>query len=253
MNENMLLGILIILFLIFVFVHRFTSGKPIQRITMEAAMGSLLAGTFFGVVREVLLKRPANNRITLTVILMFFLWYICTKGFSQLFISGSFMNVQGSESSGNERIIDPKNEKISKEAEKKLSAVKKLPEIYQVFLAAIITMLVIILLVSFYAQRNEGSDKHIVNYNIMITCMVILAGFFTFLSRKKLNYEIKIRIMSFTIAFALVFGIFAPVFIFKSFSFASLIITTLIFFVWLTLTFSFSNFASEKTEYINRY
>jgi len=248
MNENILLGLLIFIFVLFIILNRVLAGKPIERIITEAGLGSLLAGTFFGVVREVLLKRPANNKLTMTFILFFFVWYILTKGLSTLFVEGGFKDMTGNLYITDDKNIDDKNEIKSKASIQK----KKLPEIYSVFVAAIITMLVVILLVSFYAQRKEGSDKHIVNYNIMITVMVILAGFFTFMSGKKLDYEIKIKILSYTISFALIFGIFTPIFLFKSFTFTSLILSSLIFFVWLTLTFSISNFVTVKPDYIKR-
>lgn len=251
MNENMLLGLIIIVFIIFIGINRGMSGKPMELVTTEAGLGSLLAGAFFGVVREVLLKRPANFKITLIAILGFFLWYVLTKGLSTLFINSTTMNISTKETAGNESKLEAENEQKSKEIKKE--AKQKLPDIYNVFIAALIILLVVILMISFYAQRKEGADKHISNFNIMVTCMVVLAGFFTFLSKKKLSNEMKIKILSYTIAFAIVFCIFAPVFVFKSFSFVSLIISTMIFFVWLTLTFSFSNFATPTVSYIKRY
>lgn len=253
MDERILLGLLIFIFVLFFILNRVSASKVgikanigfLQAYTTEAGLGSLLAGTFFGVVREILLKRPADNKLTMIVMIGFFMWYILTKSLSTLFISA-----------GSKKMAPALDDNTELKNENKSAAIiqkKKLPDLYNVLVSAIIILLVMILLVSFYAQRKEGSDKHIVNYNILITCMVVLAGFFTFLSGKKLDIDLKIKILSYTISFALIFCIFTPIFITKNFSFTNVIISSLIFFVWLTLTFSFSNFTVDKAEYVNRY
>lgn len=251
--DNALLCGLIVIFIVFFTVSRALKGKPLEKIINEAGLGSLLAGTFFGVVREVLLDRPANPTLTILIMLLFFMWYILTKGLASLFITGSSKDVVNSNIAGGSdaQVID-KNEQKSIKLNKIFKSDNKLPDLYNVFIAAIITLLVVVLMVSFYAQRKEGSDKHIVNYNIMITCMVFIAGFFTFLSGKKIENEVKIKILAYTAAYAVIFGILVPIFVFKSFTFKSLIISSLIFFVWLTLTNSITNFVTPKPEYIKR-
>jgi len=249
MNDNIILGGLIFIFLIFIIINRVSAAKgykTIERITTEAGIGSLLAGTFFGVVREVTLNRPANPKITMIAMIFFFLWYVFTKILADVGVQGGFQNISSKADVGKD-VTDEKDVEKSMKAPE-----KKLPEIYQVFVAAVIIFLVIILMVSFYAQRKEGSDKHIVNYNIIITCFVVLAALFTFISGKKIDAETKIRILSYTVAYAVAFGIFSAVFVFKNFSFNSLVMSSLIFFVWLTLTASFSKFCVEDTEYIKR-
>ncbi len=251
--DNALLGGLIVIFIVFFTISRALKGKPLEKIINHAGIGSLLAGTFFGVVREVLLDRPANPTLTIIVMLMFFIWYVLTKGLASLFITGSSKNIVDSNiASGSDVMVKDKNEEKSIKLKKIFKSENKLPDLYNVFIAAIITLLIVILMVSFYAQRKEGSDKHIVNYNIMITCMIFLAAFFTFLSGKKIDNETKLKILAYSAAYAVIFGILVPIFVLKSFTFKSLIISSLIFFVWLTLTNSITNFVTPKTEYIKR-
>jgi len=247
MNENVLLVLLIILFIIFISINRAMAGSPMERITFEAGIGCLLVGTFFGVVRLTLLKKQPNFRIALMSMIGFFIWYVCTKGLSSLFINSGTMTLTGS-TAGNEDKVEIENEQQS--AEKIQS--QKLPDVYGAFIAAIVILLTITLLIAFYAQKNQNNDKHLVNFLIMMTVLTVLSGMFTTLSGKKISNEMKIKILAYTIAFALVFGVFCPIFVFKNFSFSNLIISTLIFFVWLTLTYSFANFMTEKPQYIER-
>jgi len=249
MNDNIILGGLIFIFLIFFIINRVSAAKgykTVERITTEAGIGSLLAGTFFGVVREVTLNRQANPKITMTVMIFFFLWYVFTKILADVGVQGGFENISSKADVG-------KDLTNVNDIEKSItSPLAKLPEMYKLFISAVIMFLVIILIVSFYAQRKEGSDKHIVNYNIIITCFVVIAALFTFISGKKIDSETKIRILSYTVAYAVAFGIFSAVFVFKNFSFGSLVMSSLIFFVWLTLTASFSKYCVEDTEYVKR-
>jgi len=249
MDNKLLLGGLVAIFVVFLIINRVSAKlgyKPIEKITTEAGIGSLLAGTFIGVVREVLLKRQPDQNLSMIVMIMFFMWYVLTKGLAVLFVEGGFENLKGKPPQGQSQVDNKKEDAV------KSVQPPPLPEMYQVFVVAIIIFLVIILIVSFYAQRKEGSDKHIVNFNIIMTFLVILAGFFTFITGKKIEPEQKIRILSYTISFVIAFGIFVPIFVTKNFTFASLIITTLIFFVWITLTFSFANFSFVENEYIKR-
>lgn len=253
MDEKILLGLLIFIFVLFFIISRI-AGSPLgykakmhkfEPIITEGGIGSLLAGTFFGIIREVLLKRKPNFQFTLIIMLMFFCWYILFKGLAY-FSNNESSNVlaTGEDNSGEEITIkDIKNEIVRP---------SKLSPMYSVFVSSIIILLVIILIISFYAQKNEGNDQHIVSFNILMSVMVILAGFFTIITGKKLNIDTKIKILSYTMAYALIFGILGPIFIFKSFTFTNLIISTLIVFVWLSLTFSFSNFLTPQLQFINR-
>jgi len=256
MNEKMLLGILITIFILFFILNRIAGSpvgikwgiQPLEPITTEAGIGSILAGTFFGVVRQVILKYPTNFNSTLIIMICFFIWYTLTKSLALFINNSSKAYVEGS----NVEETDDVKVKDLNEFQTNLAKSNKLPPLYGVLVSSIILLFGIILVVAFYSQRNDGNDKHIVNYNIIITCMVILAGFFTFITGKKIDVETKIRIVAYTISFAIIFGIFAPIFLFKSFSFGNLIISSLTFFVWLTLSYSFSNFLTEKEKYINR-
>lgn len=257
MDEKVLLIILIIIFVIFFTLSRI-AGSPIgiklkinklDPIITEAGIGSLLAGTFFGIVREVLLKRKPNYQFTLVIILMVFCWYILFKSLAY-FSNQESSNVLASEDTDN---ADDVKIKDLKELSGNVASTPKLSPMYSVFVSTIILFLVIILIVSFYVQKNDGNDRHLVSFIILITCMVVLSGFFTIITGKMLDVEMKIKILAYTVAYAFVFGILAPIFVFKSFSFSNLIISTLIVFVWLTLTYSFSNFLTPVTPYINRY
>jgi magnesium-transporting ATPase (P-type) len=114
----------------------------------------------------------------------------------------------------------------------------------------IIIFIIVILGISFYRGGDENSNFFM--YNVLITVIISLAVLFAFFSGNRLNYEYKIEILSYTFSYGIVFGIIAPLFLFQSFSFRNSITMTLIFFIWLSITFSISNFLNLKKEYIKR-
>jgi hypothetical protein len=114
----------------------------------------------------------------------------------------------------------------------------------------IIVFIIVILGISFYKGGDDNSQFFM--YNVLITVIISLAVIFAFFSGNRLTYNYKIEILSYTFSYGVVFGILAPLFLFQSFSIRNSITLTLIFFIWLSITFSISNFLKMKKEYIKR-
>ena len=91
------------------------------------------------------------------------------------------------------------------------------------------------------------------SYVIIISVMIVLSLLFSFFSGVRINVDKKVQIMSYTISYAIVFGILATIFIFNNFKLSTTFTTALIFFVWMTLTASISNFLTYNQPIIKRY
>jgi Na+/melibiose symporter-like transporter len=114
----------------------------------------------------------------------------------------------------------------------------------------IIIFIIVILGISFYRGGDDNSQFFM--YNVLITVVISLAVLFAFFSGNRLTYQYKIEILSYTFSYGIIFGIVAPLFLFQSFSIRNSITLTLIFFIWLSITFSISNFLNMKKEYVKR-
>lgn len=247
-NEFYIFIALVILLIIFFSISQakqFRGGEIGNMITF-AGIGAILGGTFFGIVKDTVLNKSPNSAITLYIIFFFFIWYIITK-----FISLYLIKLQNPE----QKLIATGNtdkEILLRNSESTLKEIKnknKITPLNGVFIGAIILIMIIILFVSMAQKGNADYST----YSILVTVMIILAVLFSFFSGHRLNYNIKSQIMGYTFSFALVFGILAPIFVYDSFSLKDSTTSTIIFFVWLSLTNAISNFIKDKINYINRY
>lgn len=236
--EIAVFGILVVLLIVFFSISQAKQfrNKPIGNAITTAGIGAVLAGTFFGIVKDGMLNRQTNPAITLYIIFFFFMWYILTKFISLYFIKSS---------STDKKTIDLKDAENSIEESNK----PKIGALTGVFIGSIIFVMVLILFLSM--MKQGGADYSA--YNILVTVMIILAVLFSFFSGTRVNYESKVEILAYTFSYALVFGILTPVFVFDSFSLKESTTMTLIFFVWISLTYSITNFIQGKITYINRY
>jgi len=236
--------LLIITIILFSLNVTILNGKPFGNIITTAGIGSILAGTFFGVVRNILINKPIDGTIIYLIIFLFFFWYILTKGIG--------LGIQSQEKSDapekNPQIVQTKTDeiKISKEKGTKPT----LSNLYKGFISIIIFFVMLILILSTYNQSSTGGSLYV--YNILITCMVSLAVFFSYFSGSRLDNNTKIEIISYTISYAIIFGVLAPIFVFNSFSMKSSFTSVLIFFIWLSISNSIANFVQDKPTVIHR-
>ena len=82
----------IILFIIsfsFIFIPKFRTG-PIGEAITTGGIGAVLAGSYFGIVRDTLLNKPSDPMLTMTIITMVYFWYLFTKICSTLTINGFY-------------------------------------------------------------------------------------------------------------------------------------------------------------------
>ena len=70
----LLLSIISIVFLI---IPSFRTG-PIADAITTGGIGAILAGSYFGIIKDTILNKPNDPMITFTVILMFYFWYLFT-------------------------------------------------------------------------------------------------------------------------------------------------------------------------------
>ena len=122
-----------------------------------------------------------------------------------------------------------------------------------VFVAMIGILIIAILGVSLYQQSKTGSSSPLMSYVIIMSVMIVLSLMFSFFSGVRIDVDKKVQIMSYTISYAIVFGIFASIFIFSNFKLSSTVTIGFIFFVWMTLTASISNFLMYNKPVIKRY
>lgn len=258
MNDLVMFSFLLLIFISFFIAALVLKGKgegknKLSEIIQTGGIGSILAGTFFGVVKQVLLQKSIDGFYIFLIILLFFIWYITTKGIS-LGISVGFSstkmpsNNKPSKISSYSDAINKTDDNIDilKDNSPKLSALTI------TFISIIGILIISILGISLYQKSKSGSGAPLMIYIIIITIMIILSLLFSFFSGIKITSQSKTEIMSYTISYAIIIGIMSSIFVFGNFILSTVITNTLIFFVWMTLTVSISNFLSYSPPVIQR-
>jgi hypothetical protein len=243
--ESIIFILAIIIFITFYTLALVYKDKPISDYIITGGIGAILAGTFFGIMKDSIMNQKNNNTLNLFIILFFFIWYILTK-----FIASAIRN---NEVDRPDAIQVPSTENTEVIVSEKDSAKEKdnwREGLSKSLISFIIIFIIVILGISFY--RGGDDNNHFFMYNVLITVIISLAVLFAFFSGNRLSYQYKIEILSYTFSYGIVFGIIAPLFLFQSFSIRNSITVTLIFFIWLSITFSISNFLNMKKEYIKR-
>ena len=234
----LLLSVISIVFLI---IPSFRTG-PIADAITTGGIGAILAGSYFGIIKDTILNKPNDPMITFTVILMFYFWYLFTKIFSHLFVKRESPVKPTASQTNYTEISKDENNTESVTSNNKISATTG------IFIAVLIIFMMVIL----YLSTSGGNDGAMAKYNILTAVMVTLGVLFAFFSGKRLDFEAKSEIVGFTFSYLIVFGILTPLFLYEQFSFKNSITNTIIFFVWLSITYSISNFIKYRPTYIQR-
>ncbi len=243
--ESIIFILAIVIFITFYVLALVFKNKPISDYIITGGIGAILAGTFFGIMKDSIINQKNNNLLNLFIILFFFVWYILTK-----FIASAIKDKQVDRPIA---IKVPSNENSMVIVNEKDSAKEKdnwREGLSKSLISFIIIFIIVILGISFY--RGGDDNNHFFMYNVLITVLISLSVLFAFFSGNRLSYQYKIEILSYTFSYGIVFGIIAPLFLFQSFSIRNSMTVTLIFFIWLSITFSISNFLNIKKEYIKR-
>jgi hypothetical protein len=261
MNQNILMGITILIFLICFPTAIALKGKIGDKdkcadIIITGGIGSILAGTLFGIIKPVILQQSIDGAFIYLIIILFFVWYLLVKMFSLLLYrinTNSNTVVSNPLKSNITTFITSTsitNDNIDSDNEDSSSQYTILS---YVFISMIGILIIAILGVSLYQQSKTGSNSPLMSYVIIMSVMIVLSLLFSFFSGVRINVDKKVQIMSYTISYAIVFGILATIFIFNNFKLSTTFTTALIFFVWMTLTASISNFLTYNPPIIKRY
>jgi hypothetical protein len=243
--ESIIFILAIVIFITFYVLALVYKHKPISDYIITGGIGAILAGTFFGIMKDSIMNQKNNNMLNLFIILIFFVWYILTK-----IISSAIKDKQVDRPAA---IVVPASENTEVIVKEKDSSKEKnnwREGLSKSLISFIIIFIIVILGISFY--RGGDDNNHFFMYNVLITVVISLAVLFAFFSGNRLSYQYKIEILSYTFSYGIVFGIIAPLFLFQSFSIRNSMTITLIFFIWLSITFSITNFLNMKKEYIKR-
>ena len=243
--ESIIFILAIVIFITFYVLALVYKHKPISDYIITGGIGAILAGTFFGIMKDSIMNQKNNDMLNLFIILFFFVWYILTKIIANA--------IKDKEVDRPNAIQVPSTDVTEVKVTEKDNVKEKnkwREGLSKSLISFIIIFIIVILGISFY---NGGDDNsHFFMYNVLITVIISLAVLFAFFSGNRLSYQYKIEILSYTFSYGIVFGIVAPLFLFQSFSIRNSITLTLIFFIWLSITYSISNFLNMKKEYIKR-
>lgn len=243
--ETIIFILAIVIFIIFYILALVYKHKPISDYIITGGIGAILAGTFFGIMKDSIMNQKNNTFLNIFIILFFFVWYILTK-----YIASAIKDKEVDRPSAIQVPATENTEVTVIEKERSIESSNWREGLSKSLISFIIIFIIVILGISFYKGGDDNS--HLFMYNVLITVIISLAVLFAFFSGNRLSYQYKIEILSYTFSYGIVFGIIAPLFLFQSFSIRNSITITLIFFIWLSITFSISNFLNMKKEYIKR-
>jgi hypothetical protein len=243
--ETIIFILAIVIFITFYVLALVYKHKPLSDYIITGGIGAILAGTFFGIVKDSIMNQKNNTYLNLYIIIFFFVWYILTK-----IIASSIKDKQVDHPVAIEAPAEDNTDVIVKQKDSFKEKQNWQEGLSKSLISFIIIFIIVILGISFY--RGGDDNSHFFMYNVLITVVISLAVLFAFFSGNRLTYEYKIEILSYTFSYGIVFGVIAPLFLFQSFSIRNSITLTLIFFIWLSITFSISNFLNMKKEYVKR-
>ena len=261
MNQTILMGITVLIFLICFPMAIALKGKIGDKdkcadIIITGGIGSILAGTLFGIVKPVILQQNIDGSFIYLIIIMFFVWYILVKMFSlMMYRLNANSNIVAPNPSKSKISTIPTATSMTDDninSDNKDSS-SQYTILSYIFVAMIGILIIAILGVSLYQQSKTGSSSPLMSYVIIMSVMIVLSLLFSFFSGVRISIDKKIQIMSYTISYAIAIGIFASIFIFSNFKLSSTVTTAFIFFVWMTLTTSISNFLVYNKPVIKRY
>jgi hypothetical protein len=261
MNQTVLMGITFLIFIICLPTAIALKGKVGDKdkcadIIITGGIGSILAGTLFGIVRPVILQQNIDGAFIYLIIILFFVWYLIVKMFSLMLyrINSNANTVTPNSSKSNLSIIPTATQMTDDNIDSDNGdSSSQYTILSYVFVAMIGILIIAILGVSLYQQSKTGSSSPLMSYVIIISVMIVLSLMFSFFSGVRIDVDKKVQIMSYTISYAIVFGILASIFIFSNFKLSSTVTMAFIFFVWMTLTASISNFLTYNQPVIKRY
>jgi hypothetical protein len=243
--ESIIFVLAIIIFITFYVLALVYKHKPISDYIITGGIGAILAGTFFGIMKDSIMNQKNNDMLNLFIILFFFVWYILTK-----FIASAIKDKEVDRPNAIQVPSTDITEVVVSEKDSTEDKNNWREGLSKSLISFIIIFIIVILGISFY--RGGDDNNHFFMYNVLITVIISLAVLFAFFSGNRLSYQYKIEILSYTFSYGIVFGIIAPLFLFQSFSIRNSMTITLIFFIWLSITFSITNFLNTKKEYIKR-
>ena len=261
MNQNILMGITILIFLVCFPTAIALKGKIGDKdkcadIIITGGIGSILAGTLFGVIKPVILQQNIDGGFIYLIIILFFIWYLLVKMFSLLLyrINANSNTVAPNPSKSQISTYNTTGPKTDDNIDSDNGdSSSQYTVLSYVFISMIGILIIVILAVSLYQQSKTGSNSPLMSYVIIISVMIVLSLLFSFFSGIRIDVDKKVEIMSYTISYAIVFGILATIFIFNNFKLSTTVTTAFIFFVWMTLTASISNFLTYNPPIIKRY
>jgi hypothetical protein len=225
-------------------------------IIITGGIGSILAGTLFGIVKPVILQQNIDGGFIYLIIILFFVWYILVKMFSLLMyrVNANANTVAPNPSKSNISTIPTPTAMTDDNIDSDNGdSSSQYTILSYVFVAMIGILIIAILGVSLYQQSKTGSSSPLMSYVIIMSVMIVLSLLFSFFSGVRISIDKKIQIMSYTISYAIVFGILASIFIFSNFKLSSTVTIAFIFFIWMTLSTSIANFLTYNQPVINRY
>ena len=261
MNQTVLMGITILIFLICFPTAIALKGKLGDKdkcadIIITGGIGSILAGTLFGIVKPVILQQNIDGSFIYLIIILFFVWYLLVKMFSLLMyrVNANTNTIIANPSKSSISTIPTATEMTDDNIDSDNGdSSSQYTILSYVFVAMIGILIIAILGVSLYQQSKTGSNSPLMSYVIIMSVMIVLSLLFSFFSGVRISIDKKVQIMSYTISYAIVFGILASIFIFTNFKLSSTVTMAFIFFVWMTLSTSIANFLTYNEPVINRY
>jgi hypothetical protein len=261
MNQTVLMGITILIFLICFPTAVALKGKLGDKdkcadIIITGGIGSILAGTLFGVVKPVILQQNIDGGFIYLIIILFFVWYLIVKMFSLLlFRINANTNTVAPNPSRSRISTTPTTGALTNDNmdSDNGDSSSQYTILSYVFVAMIGILIIAILGVSLYQQSKTGSSSPLMSYVIIMSVMIVLSLLFSFFSGVRISVDKKVQIMSYTISYIIVIGVLASIFIFNNFKLSSTVTSTFIFFVWMTLSASIANFLTYNQPVIKRY
>jgi hypothetical protein len=261
MNQTVLMGITILIFLICFPTAVALKGKLGDKdkcadIIITGGIGSILAGTLFGVVKPVILQQNIDGGFIYLIIILFFVWYLIVKMFSLLlFRINANINIVRPNPSRSRISTTPTTGALTNDNmdSDNGDSSSQYTILSYVFVAMIGILIIAILGVSLYQQSKTGSSSPLMSYVIIMSVMIVLSLLFSFFSGVRISVDKKVQIMSYTISYIIVIGVLASIFIFNNFKLSSTVTSTFIFFVWMTLSASIANFLTYNQPVIKRY
>jgi len=155
-SESIIIILAIIIFITFYIIALVFKNKPISDFIITGGIGSIFAGTFFGIMKDSITGEKNNPAINIYIIIFFFIWYVLTKFLGNIIKNKSVEYATEIKIPANENENEIEDTDVVVKEKEVSKSIKNWKEgLSKSLISFIIIFIIVILGISFYKEETK--------------------------------------------------------------------------------------------------